>query len=464
MLGIDEEEMMINKTFITFSIGHTHFAQCNSVRSAKNTRRLETAQIFPCRIPPCSFVGSTWLFHQEFDLNNCSIEDQYCLFYMSHPQSSGDGGEAGEPPSSTSEAVLKASSKSFCDRLDRVYGYAFEDDQGNPSMDYERLIDSLFFTGFQATHFGKAITIVNDMLEERLKPFEPDAGIEDEFIRPKTGCTIFLSYTSNMISSGIRENIRFLVKNKLVDCIVTTAGGIEEDIIKCLDLKQGDPSKKADTYIGSFRLSGATLRENGINRIGNLLVPNDNYCRFEDWLLPVLDKMLIEQNKTGIVWSPSKLIERLGLEIDHPDSVCYWAAKNKIPIFCPALTDGSLGDMLHFHTFRSPGLVLDIISDIRRINTYAHHTEHSKTGAIILGGGVAKHHTMNANLMRNGANFTVFINTAAEFDGSDSGAEPDEAISWGKVKPDARSVKVACDASIVFPLLIASTFSKFCKK
>jgi len=306
------------------------------------------------------------------------------------------------------------------------------------------------------------------MLRERSQPFTPDEMIEDEFTRPRTGCTIFLAYTSNMISSGIREHIRFLVKYRLVDCLVTTAGGVEEDLIKCLDLRQGNhdsSANKAETYVGGFRLPGSRLREHGINRIGNLLVPNDNYCQFEDWLLPILDKMLEEQ-KAGngkLVWSPSKLIERLGIEINDINSVCYWAAKNKIPIFCPAITDGSLGDMLHFHTFRSPGLILDLVSDIRRINTFAHNTESSKTGVIILGGGVAKHHTMNANLMRNGANYTVFINTASEFDGSDSGAEPDEAVSWGKVRADARSVKVNCDASIAFPLLVAQTFLKFAK-
>lgn len=365
------------------------------------------------------------------------------------------------PPSGTCEAVLKASDKSYCADLDKVRGYTFEDDEGKPQLDYKQLLKSFMNTGFQATHYGRAVNIINEMLGERRKPFERDLRIEDEFIRPKTACTIFLAYTSNMISSGIREHIKFLVKHKLVDCIVTTAGGIEEDLIKCLNLKPID--QKADTFVGSFRLSGSNLREHGINRIGNLLVPNDNYCQFEDWLLPILDKMLDEQ-KSGdgkVVWSPSLLIERLGLELNHPDSVCYWAAQNKIPIFCPAITDGSLGDMLHFHTFRSPGLVLDIVSDIRRINTLAHNTETSKTGAIILGGGVAKHHTMNANLMRNGANYTVFVNTAAEFDGSDSGAEPEEAISWGKVRADAKSVKINCDASIIFPLLVASTFFEF---
>lgn len=369
------------------------------------------------------------------------------------------------PPGGTVDAVLKASSKSYCENLNKVHGYTFEDQDGNPKLDYNQLLDSLYYTGFQASHLGQAVNIVNEMLTERLQPFQPDMGIEDEFIRPRKACTIFLAYTSNMISSGIREHIRFLVKHKLVDCIVTTGGGIEEDLIKCLDLQETRPEGKADTFVGNFKLSGSTLREHGINRIGNLLVPNDNYCSFENWILPIFDKMLAEQNASQgkIVYSPSKLIERLGLEINNPESVCYWAAKNKIPIFCPAITDGSLGDMLHFHTFKSPGFILDIVSDIRRINTLAHNTESHKTGAIILGGGVAKHHTMNANLMRNGANYTVFINTASEFDGSDSGAEPEEAVSWGKVRADAKSVKVTCDASIAFPLLVASTFFKFVK-
>lgn len=75
-----------------------------------------------------------------------------------------------------------------------------------------------------------------------------------------------------------------------VDCIVTTAGGVEEDLIKCL----------APTYIGDFHLEGCKLREKGINRIGNLLVPNENYCLFEDWVMPHLDAMLKEQKEKVI--------------------------------------------------------------------------------------------------------------------------------------------------------------------
>lgn len=143
-------------------------------------------------------------------------------------------------------------------------------------------------------------------------------------------CKIFLGYTSNLISSGLREIIRFLVQHKLVHCIVSSAGGIEEDFIKCL----------APTYTGDFELPGKELRSKGLNRIGNLLVPNNNYCLFEDWIMPILDTMLHEQNTLGTKWTPSKMIARLGKEINNPDSVYYWAWKvsSSLPILTTSRT------------------------------------------------------------------------------------------------------------------------------
>lgn len=263
-----------------------------------------------------------------------------------------------------------------------------------------------------------------------------------------------------------------MVQHKHVSAIVTTAGGVEEDFIKCL----------APTYLGSFSTPGATLRAKGMNRIGNLLVPNSNYCAFEDWIVPIFDKMLEEQevSKTSeepLHWTPSKVINRLGKEINDERSVYYWAWKNDIPVFCPALTDGSIGDMLYFHTFKaSPQqLRVDIVEDIRKINTLAVRAK--RAGMIVLGGGIVKHHIANACLMRNGAESAVYINTGNEFDGSDAGARPDEAVSWGKIKADGESVKVGgsfffcakmstnlpqvyAEATVVFPLIVAATFAK----
>ncbi|KAK9366755.1 Deoxyhypusine synthase [Lipomyces kononenkoae] len=325
----------------------------------------------------------------------------------------------------------------------------------NKNVSVSTLVKSMRTMGFQATSVGIACDIINEMRKWRGKTKQEQDEAEEQGLPVEDGtgtekCTVFLGYTSNLISSGLRSTLRYLTQNKHVSAIVTTAGGVEEDLIKCL----------APTYLGDFTLPGAALREQGMNRIGNLLVPNDNYCLFEEWIIPIFDKMLEEQEADPeLVWSPSKVIARLGKEINNEESVLYWAYKNNIPVFCPALTDGSIGDMLFFHTFRAAPLQLkiDIVSDIRRINSMSMAAP--KAGMIILGGGLVKHHIANACLMRNGADYAVYINTGQEFDGSDAGARPDEAVSWGKIKAGAKSVKVYADATIVFPLIAAATFA-----
>ena len=83
----------------------------------------------------------------------------------------------------------------------------------------------------------------------------------------------------------------------------------------------------------------------------------------------------VEQKEEGVVWTPSKMIARLGKEIDNPDSVYYWCYKNNIPVFSPAITDGSLGDMIYFHTYKNPGLVVDIVEGNCCSNTTTKHNK-----------------------------------------------------------------------------------------
>ena len=344
-------------------------------------------------------------------------------------------------------SVLVKSDDSYAKEI--IKGYDF-----NEGVNYEKLLDSYYYTGFQSTNFGKALNIIDNMISWRLSDDkiadDEDDDFKDPEIRKKTRTTIFLGYTSNLVSSGIREIIRYLCEHKMVDCIVTTAGGVEEDFIKCL----------APTFKGEFSYKGSILREKGLNRIGNLIVPNDNYCKFEDWITPKLNHMKEQQFKNGISWTPSKVIDYLGSEINNKESIYYWCHKNNIPVFCPALTDGSIGDMMFFNNFSDyePRFKLDIVEDIVKLNKMA--LKAKKTGMIILGAGVVKHHINNANLMRNGADYAVYINTAQEYDGSDAGAKPDEAVSWGKIKLDAESTKIHAEVSLVFPLIVAKTFAK----
>lgn len=301
-----------------------------------------------------------------------------------------------------------------------IKGYDF-----NNGVNYAKLLDSYLTTGFQATHFAHAVEIIKKMHDEK--------------------ATIFLGYTSNMVSSGLRDIFRYLAEHKKIDVIVTTAGGIEEDFIKCF----------GDFKLGRFSASGELLRESGVNRIGNILVPNERYCRFEEFIMPILEELYIEQKKTGTIISVSNLIKKLGQAINHSKSIYYWCYKNDIAVYCPAITDGSLGDMIHFFKYKHPDFKIDITADIHALNEYT--IIQKKTGLIILGGGIMKHHILNANMMRNGADYSVYINTGEEWDGADSNARPDEAVSWGKLKKGA-AIKVFGDATILFPLIVARCF------
>ncbi len=304
-----------------------------------------------------------------------------------------------------------------------IKGYDFND-----GVNHEKIIQSFSSTGFQASNLAKAINITKEMIEDN--------------------AFIYLGYTSNMVSSGLRETFRFLVEHKKINVIVTTAGGIEEDIIKCL----------GDFILGDFRASGAELRKKGINRIGNILVPNSRYIRFEEFFQPILEELYQEQKKTGKIHTPSDIIWELGKRINNKESIYYWAQKNQIRIFCPALTDGAIGDNIYFFKFKHPDFIVDIAEDAKRLNDTSFGLK--KSGVLILGAGVVKHHILNTNMLRNGADYAVYINTAQEYDGSDAGALPEEAVSWGKIVPKGQSVKVHGDATILFPILMAETFAK----
>jgi len=307
-----------------------------------------------------------------------------------------------------------------------IKGYNF-----NEKFDFKKFLASYLTTGAQASNLAKAIEIIKKMRKEK--------------------AFIYLGYTSNMVTTGNRELIRYLVEHKLVDRIVTTAGGIEEDFIKCM----------GDFKLGEFNLNGSDLRDKGVNRAGNILIPNSRYVKFEEWLLPILEKYApgegVHRAVQEDIRTPSDVIRLVGKEINNKESIYYWAYKNDIPVFCPAIMDGSMGDMIYFYkNYKNKDFKLDIVADTEEFNNSSIGKE--KTGMIILGGGVVKHAICNCNLYRNGADYAVYINTAQEFDGSDSGARPDEAISWGKIAQKSETVKVHCDATIAFPLIVAGAF------
>ncbi|MBT3691106.1 deoxyhypusine synthase family protein [Candidatus Woesearchaeota archaeon] len=288
-------------------------------------------------------------------------------------------------------------------------------------MDVATLVNSLGKVGFQAIHLERAKETIIKM--------------------KKDGCKIYLTFTSNMVTSGLRGFFAQLIKLGLVDVVVTTVGGIEEDIMK---------AHKEDFVIGDFNSNDVELYEKGVNRVGNLFIRSESYAKFEDLMKPYLKDIYSKKKRV----TPSEIFNEIGLKLDDEDSILFQAAKKKVPIFCPAVTDGAFGFHLFMFQQDHSDFVVDVVKDFSNILFSTSQDE--KKGLISLGGSISKHHAILACLLNGGLDYAVYMTTASSSSGSMSGASTNEAKSWGKIKDDSDAVTVIGDVSVTFPLVMVS--------
>jgi deoxyhypusine synthase len=285
----------------------------------------------------------------------------------------------------------------------------------------KELVNDFSSMGFQASHIKQAVDIIKKMKKDK--------------------ATVILTFTSNMVSSGLRELFAELCRLKFVDAIVTGIGSVEEDLMKT----------KKPFILGSFNLDDKELHQKGINRIGNILVENSHYEKLEDNLLPFFEHLLKLQKERNKMLGPCEIIYELGKRVDDENSILHWAAKNNIPIFCPAILDGAFGLQLYYFKQDYPEFGIDVTADMKAEADLILNAD--KTGGIILGGGFAKHHAIGMNIVRGGFDYAVYVTTSEAYDGSLSGASTSEAVSWSKIKEDANTAVVHADATIAFPLI-----------
>jgi len=263
------------------------------------------------------------------------------------------------------------------------------------------------------------------------------------------GCIKFLSFTGNLVATGTRGVIKEIVKRKLVDVVISTCGTLDHDIARCW----------RSYYRGSFVMNDSKLHQEGVNRLGNVLVPNDSYGIILEQKIQALLQELHKEGKREV--SASQLVREIGLRCCNDSSILYWAAKNRIPVFVPGITDGAVGYQTWIfsqdHDFK-----LNLLKDSGELNSIIFDSK--KSGALIVGGGISKHHTIWWNQFKDGLDYVVYISTADEWDGSLSGARPREAVSWGKISEKARRIMVEGDASIILPLMVSSLFTRLSKK
>ena len=261
----------------------------------------------------------------------------------------------------------------------------------------------------------------------------------------KKGCLKFLSFTGNLVATGTRGVIRELVKRRLVDVVITSCGTLDHDMARSW----------RDYYKGSFVMNDSKLHQQGVNRLGNVLVPNDSYGVIIEQKIQELLEDLYREGKREV--SASELAREIGLRCCNDSSILYWAAKNNIPIFVPGITDGAVGYQTWLfsqdHDFK-----LNLLRDSGQLSDLVFAAK--KTGALIVGGGISKHHTIWWNQFKDGLDYVVYVSTADEWDGSLSGARPREAVSWGKISEKAKRVMIEGDASVILPVMLGALLGR----
>ncbi len=291
------------------------------------------------------------------------------------------------------------------------------------------LVDGLGEVGFQSVELYRASEVFCKMKRENAK--------------------IFLTFTSNMVTSGLRGFFAQLIRLDMAHIIVTTAGAIEEDIMKASGEKFA---------IGSFNSDDVELHEQGINRVGNLEIKNESYANLEAMLQPLLGELYKKKTR----WSVSELLYEIGLRLTDENSILYQAAKKGVPIFCPAITDGSFGFQLYLFQQDHKDFIVDVVSDFGNIIFATNHDE--KKAVIALGGSVSKHHAILSTLLNGGAELAVYMTTAHKTSGSMSGATTSEAKSWGKIKDESDIATVVGDVTIMFPLAMCRSLDELSKE
>ena len=298
-------------------------------------------------------------------------------------------------------------------------------------MNSDELIKEMFNSGgFTAKKVAIGVDIIENMVKDK-------------------NCVKFLSFPACICATGTRGIIKELLKRKLFDVVITTSGTLDHDLARVWK----------SYYHGSFTADDKELHKQKINRLGNIFIPNDCYGKIlEDKMRPILaDAYKIKEkwSTKDLIWEFGKHLEK---EKNRKDSIIYWTWKNKIPLFIPGITDGAFGSQIWMYYQEHRNFTIDLLKDEQELSDIIFNAK--KTGALIVGGGISKHHTIWWNQFKGGLDYTVYITTAVEYDGSLSGAQTREAISWGKIKEKADNITIEGDATVLLPLMISALLER----
>lgn len=299
-----------------------------------------------------------------------------------------------------------------------------------PGMGAAELVDAMYEAGgFSAKRLAVAAEIVNHLVREDV--------------------TTILSFPAALMATGMRGVLRGMVQDGWVDAIITTCGTLDHDLARVWE----------PYHHGSFGLDDRELHQLGVHRLGNVLVPQSSYGEvLEEHVRPWIDDLVAERR----AWSTADLTRELGERVRDEEgsdtSLLAACASQDVPVIVPGITDGAVGSQIWLQGQGGEGMLFDLLKDEQLLSDLVFEAE--ELGAVMVGGGISKHHVIWWSQFRDGLDYGVYITTAPEWDGSLSGARLEEAISWGKVKEEARIVNIPGDATLILPLVYAAALGE----
>lgn len=309
-------------------------------------------------------------------------------------------------------------------------GRPVKDVEINSDTTIEKIFGELSTSGgFEAVNLSTGLEILSEMI-------------------PDEKCVKFISFVGAVISTGLRGIIKDMIKNNWFNVAITTCGALDHDIAR----------HYSHYKEGSFSMDDRELADQDIHRLGNVLVPMESYGPLIE---EKMQEFLEEEYQKGVKeMSSADVCKMIGRHLGE-DSFLYWAFKNNVDVVVPGIMDGAVGSQIWMFSQKHSDFKLNLLEDANLLSGIIFKAE--KSGALMIGGGISKHHTLWWNQYREGLDYAFYITTAQEFDGSLSGALVREAISWGKVTQKARETTLHAEVTTILPFIYAALVSKLKK-
>ncbi|MFY9300634.1 MAG: deoxyhypusine synthase [Candidatus Nitrosotenuis sp.] len=280
--------------------------------------------------------------------------------------------------------------------------------------------------GFESRNMADGVEILHTMISDK-------------------DCLRFLSFVGAIVSTGVRGIIKDMMQKKWFDVAITTCGALDHDIARHF----------SNYKEGSFTMDDSQLADQNIHRLGNVLVPMESYGPLIEEKMQEILEDAYKQGKKEM--STADITREIGKKLGE-DSFLYWAYKNGISVIVPGIMDGAVGSQIWLFSQKHSDFKLNLNADADILSGLVFKAK--KSGALMLGGGISKHHTLWWNQYREGLDYAVYLTTAQEFDGSLSGALVREAISWGKVTQDAKQTTIHAEITTALPFIYCALLSK----